>query len=275
MSPRRPILRYHGSKWRIAPWILEYLPPHDVYVEPYGGGAAVLLRKPRSRLEVYNDIDGDVVHVFRVMRDQPNELLRNLVMTPFAREEFELAHEDTDDPIERARRTIVRSFMGHGSASIQRQYRSGFRARGIRSTTSPPIDWIHYPESMIAVVERLRGVVIENRPALDVIQQHDGPSTVMYVDPPYPMSVRHKGAKWNRCYANDMDDDDHRELADVLHDLIGGVLVSGYQSDFYNEIYGDWRRVECQAFADGAVSRTECLWISPIADSVMRQVPLW
>src|SRR5690606_6837914 len=96
----RPIIRYHGGKWRIAPWIISHFPEHRVYVEPFGGGGSVLLRKPRSYAEVYNDLDGEIVNLFRVARDCGDELIRSVELTPFARDEFMLAYEETEDPIE-------------------------------------------------------------------------------------------------------------------------------------------------------------------------------
>jgi DNA adenine methylase len=128
-APTRPVLRYHGGKFRKAPWIIGHFKPHRVYVEPYGGGASVLMRKPRADFEVYNDLDGDVVNVFRVLRDRRRSraLEQLLRLTPWARAEFELSYEASDDPVERARRTIVRCFMGHGTTS-RRKNRTGFRA---------------------------------------------------------------------------------------------------------------------------------------------------
>jgi len=113
VAPTRPVLRYHGGKWRLASWIISHFPPHRVYVEPFGGAASVLLRKPRSYAEVYNDMDGEIVNVFRVLRDpaRARELERVLRLTPFAREEFELSYIRDEDPIEQARRTIVRAFI--------------------------------------------------------------------------------------------------------------------------------------------------------------------
>ena len=115
---KRPMLRYHGGKWRLAPWIISVFPEHRIYVEPYGGGASVLLRKARSYAEVYNDLDGEVVNVFRVVRDHGPCLKEKLYYTPFSRDEFKRSYEETDDPIERARRTIARSFMGFGSNAV-------------------------------------------------------------------------------------------------------------------------------------------------------------
>lgn len=130
MPPQRPILRYHGGKWLLAPWIIQHLAPHHTYIEPFGGAASVLLRKARSYAEVYNDLDGDVVNLFRVARDRGEELRQALALTPFAREEFEASYAETSDPLERARRMVVRSFQGFGSAA----------ASGERRTHGVPLD---------------------------------------------------------------------------------------------------------------------------------------
>lgn len=257
----RPVLRYHGGKWRLAPWIIQHFPKHKVYVEPFGGAASVLLRKERSYAEVYNDLDNEVVNLFCVLRDpeQSVELRRLLELTPFARREFELSYVASDDPIEQARRTMVRSFMGFGSNAHNRK--TGFRSNTTRPTTIPAHDWQNWPGTMPEIVERLRGVVIENRVAIDVIRHYDGQNALIYADPPYVHRTRKVGQVGN--YRYEMTDDDHRELAQVLHECQGMVVVSGYPSALYDELYGDWKRVDRTAFADGAQKRTECLWLSP------------
>jgi len=261
VAPTRPVLRYHGGKWRLASWIISHFPPHRVYVEPFGGAASVLLRKPRSYAEVYNDLDGEIVNVFRVLRDPASarELERVLRLTPFAREEFELSYIRDEDPIEQARRTIVRSFMGFGSNAHNRA--TGFRSNSNRSGTTPAHDWAHYPDQIGAFVERLRGVVIENRPAIEVIRQHDSYETLHYIDPPYIHGARGAGQIGN--YRYEMTDDDHRELAEVLRSVRGAVVVSGYPTPLYEELYAGWRMVARPAYADGARRRTEALWLSP------------
>jgi DNA adenine methylase len=268
MTPTRPALRYHGGKWRLAPWIISHFPPHKIYVEPFGGGASVLLRKPRSYAEVYNDQWGIVVNVFRVLRDpdQAAELERLIRLTPFARDEFVECGDDQisqiEDPIERARRTIFRSFAGFGSAATNAKFTTGFRANSNRSGTTPAHDWAHYPDQIKFFVERLQGVIIENRPAMEVIRQHDAPNALHYIDPPYPHSTRSM-QRGNVAYAHEMTDDDHRELAGVLRSVKGMVIVSGYSCDLYDELFGDWRRLDRRHHADGAQDRTECLWFSP------------
>jgi DNA adenine methylase len=264
-SPTRPVLRYHGGKWRLAPWIIRHFPPHRTYVEPFGGAGSVLMRKPRSYSEVYNDQWGDVVNVFRVLRDEASaaRLAALLHLTPFARAEFEAPWPEEVDQVERARRTIFRSLAGFGSASTNGKYSTGFRSNSNRSHTTPAHDWANYPAHVPAFTERFRGVVIEQRPALRVIEQHDGPEVLIYCDPPYPLSTRNV-ARGNARYACEMTDSDHRELAARLHQVEGMVVISGYPCELYDrELYPDWERITKVALADGARRRTEVLWLNP------------
>lgn len=267
----RPPLRYHGGKWRLAPWIIAHFPAHRTYVEPFGGGASVLLRKPRAYAEVYNDLDGEVVNLFSVLRgaDSAARLCAAIRLTPFARVEFEGAYLADADPVERARRLVVLSHMGFGTAAMRqtrngRRQRTGFRGNTTRSGTTPAGDWTGMPAVLAAVADRMRGVVVENRPAATVAQAHDGPATLHYVDPPYPHSTRGQSSRWN--YVHEMGDDDHRDLAAVLRRLRGAVVLSGYACPLYDlELYPDWRRFERAVHADGARDRTEVLWLNPAA----------
>ena len=264
-SRPRPIVRYHGGKWKLAPWIIQHLPEHRVYVEPYGGGASVLLRKPRSYAEVYNDLDGEIVNVFRMARERGEELCRALELTPFSRVEFLESYQPSPDPLEQARRTIIRSFQGFGSAAVCGEV-SGFRANSNRSGTTPAHDWRNYPTALVMLIERLRGVVIEQRDAMQVMQAHDSPETVHYVDPPYVHSTRSekvRGTANRKSYKHEMTDDQHRALSEFLHGLKGAVVLSGYHSPLYDGLYADWARTEKHANADGARPRVEVLWFSP------------
>lgn len=262
-SPKRPVLRYHGGKWKLAPWIIQHFPPHTIYVEPFGGAASVLLRKERSYAEVYNDLDGEVVNLFRVLRNpaQARELVRLVTLTPFAREEQAGSYILADDPIEQARRMLVRSFMGYGTGSALHR-KTGFRNNATRPGTTPAHDWMHYPAALEAIIERLRGVVIEHRPALDLVEIFDEPLTLFYCDPPYVHETR-SAANVGDVYKHEMTDDQHRELAAALHAVRGAVVLSGYRCDLYDELYADWRRVDRATHADGARDRVESLWLSP------------
>lgn len=260
----RPLLRYHGGKWRLAPWIISHMPSHRVYVEPFGGGGSVLIRKPRSYAEVYNDLDGEIVNLFRVVRDHGPELVRRVALTPFARDEFEDSYQPTGDVVEQARRTMVRCGMGFGSSAMNTDNKTGFRGSATRSGTHPGLDWRNQPENLECVIERLRGVIIENRSALEVMRYHDAPTTLHYVDPPYV----HESRKWKggkEAYRHEMTDDDHRCLAECLNGLCGMVILSGYHSALYEELFSGWSCVERRAFADKASVRTECLWLRNIS----------
>lgn len=242
-----------------------------------GGAGSVLLRKPRTYAEVYNDLDGEVVNLFRVLRneDTAEHLIEKLHNTPFARAEFELSYEPACDEVEQARRTVVRSFMGFGSAAASGHV-TGFRANSNRSGTTPAHDWMHFPDVLPAIIERLRGVVIENRPAHDVILQHDSPATLFYIDPPYPHEVRHDGSESKELYRHEMTEDDHRELADVLFSVKGMVVISGYPCDLYDEdLYAGWHRVTRNALADGARKRTEVLWMNTHSEAWSKALPLF
>lgn len=268
VHPTRPVLRWHGGKWNLAPWIISHFPEHRAYVEPYGGAASVLLRKPRSYAEVYNDLDDEVVNLFRVMRDPAaaGQLITALSLTPFARSEFEGAYGETSDSIEKARRLVIRSHMGFGSDGHNTAVKTGFRADSNKSGTTPARDWLTLPDKLGAVVERLRGVVIECRPALKVIKTHDREDTLHYIDPPYMPDTRsaksRKGGGKYHAYKHEMTRDDHAELLDVLQQLEGMVIVSGYPSDLYDNALAGWRKVTRAALADGARPRTECLWMN-------------
>lgn len=272
-APSRHLLRWHGGKWRLAPWIIAHLPPHRIYVEPFGGAASVLLRKDRAYGEIYNDLDDEVVGLFRVLRDEASaaRLVQQLRLTPFARTEFEGAYVPCDEPVERARRLIVRSYMGfgsnaHASAGSVRPS-TGFRANSNRSGTTPALDWANYPGVLPAIVERLSGVVIENRPALDVMRQHDGGATLHYVDPPYMPELRGLGNRYDpkHQYRHELTRDDHAALLEALSGLAGMVVLSGYPDPLYDARLANWRRVQTLAYADGARERTEVLWLNPAA----------
>lgn len=267
MNVSCPVLRYHGGKFRLAPWIIRHFPPHRCYVEPFGGAAGVLVQKERAYAEVYNDLDGDIVNLFRVLREpgQCVRLIEQLLLTPYARDEFNIAFESTDEPIERARRTLVRAEMGFGSAGATKGH-TGFRVDTRRKYGTAQQLWSRFPENLARVCERLRGVMIENRPAVDVIRQHDASDTLFYVDPPYLLSTRYVGAKHGRYYNCELTSDDHAELLEILRSLKGMVAISGYASPEYADALHGWLMASTEArisSARGTALRTECLWLNP------------
>lgn len=278
-APKRPILRYHGGKWRLAPWIIQHFAPHAAYVEPYGGGGSVLLQKDRSIAEVYNDLDGEIVNLFRVARDRGAELVRAVELTPYSRNDFHESFLPSEDPLEQARRTVIRSYMGFGGNLTrpnrdQTPQRTGFRDYSKKNRGPiPATDWRTWPAQLPNIIDRLRGVVIEHRPALEVICSHDGPETLHYIDPPYVHSTRGFDAGGtHRAYRHELTDNDHRDLAGALRAGRGMVVVSGYACDLYDrELFPDWQRHERPHLADGARPRTEVLWLNPAAAEALHR----
>ena len=294
--PTRPVLRYYGGKWRLAPWVISHFPPHRTYVEPFGGAASVLMRKPRSYAEVYNDLDEEVVNVFRVLRRPAlaRQLRRYVELTPFARAEFEEAYSsDSADQVERARRTLIKAFMSFSSTGMfsdrargMRTHASrqgigtGFRGIGRAAGANAASDWARWPQAIPAFTERLRGVVIDRRPALDVMAQHDDVDTLHYVDPPYVLGTRGdnrlRGAgSGGSVYRHEMVDDDHRELLAFLRELSGMVVISGYPTSLYDDLLRDWTRLEREHRADHAKATVECLWLNSAVTDRLVQPDLW
>lgn len=273
MSVTRPVLRYFGGKFLLAPWIISNMPKHRVYVEPFGGAASVLMQKPRSYAEVYNDLDGRIVNVFQVLRNPTTaqELERLLRFTPFSRTEFEdVASEDCADPVESARRTIIRSFMGFGADSVcEPDKATGFRSNSNRSGTTPAHEWVNYLPAIQQFTERLQGVVIENVDAFDALKRFDCSDALFYVDPPYVTDTR----KRTKAYKYEMTNEQHHALIENLKSVRGMVMLSGYAHPIYETL--GWARIERKAFADGAGERTEVLWLNPAAANNLPQPELF
>jgi len=270
MAGSNGLIRYFGGKVKIAPWIVAHLPPHRVYVEPFGGGAAVLLAKPRARVEVYNDLDDGLVNLFRVLRHptQGEQLLRLVRLTPYARKEFEAAYEPTDDPVERARRLLVRSHLGHGGEATNGR-RTGFRRASHRKearSTHPALDWPRYPARLARLIARLAGVVVEHRPAIEVMAYYDAPDTATYLDPPYLVELLQN--PYDRLYNHPLAPLGHEDLAAAASRCAGTVLVSGYHSPLYDRLYAGWQRHERRAVTTGGGRRTEVLWIKPAGHQI-------
>jgi DNA adenine methylase len=253
-SEKRPALRYYGGKWNLGPWIISHFPKHTNYVEPCGGAASVLLQKPRSSLETYNDLEGTIVNFFRVLRDSPDELIRRVRLTMWARDEYLLSMEQDADPIESARRFFVGSWM-----SISGMGDTGWRCvTNNEKRNSPSFDLKVIEQSWL--VERLRGVQIENKDCFECIETYDAPNTLIYFDPPYMAETRTHGQR----YKIDADNAFHVRAAAALHEVEGMVIVSGYDCDLYGDLYEahGWQRHDREAQTNGA-PRIESVWLSP------------
>lgn len=271
-----PLMRYHGAKFRLADWIMSFFPPHNTYVEPFGGAAGVLLQKPRSMSEVYNDMDDQIVNVFRVLQDKKlaAELIEKLMVTPYSRAEFELAYKPTDDIVDCARRTLIRAGMGFGSAGSTKN-KTGFRIDSARKYGTSAQLWSRYPLQISAFIERLQGVIIENRPAITVIDNHDGDDTCFFVDPPYMHSTRKMGH--SACYNHEMSDSDHELLLQKLLSCDGYIVLSGYDTELYNDVLSNWNKFHKKArisAGKGTGVRSEYVWLNPRCNEKQLQISL-
>jgi DNA adenine methylase len=262
------VLRYHGGKYRLAPWILSFFPKHAVYVEPYGGAASVLMQKVPVKAECYNDLDGQVVNVFRVLRDPVSaaELRRRVQLTPFARDELDWSYAEATDPIDAAHKLIIRSFMGHGTDGATRGCRTGFRSKLTDGRSLPSAEWASWSDAIPTFTARLASVTIENRDALEVIARMDHRKALFYVDPPYVHSARTavmSKSSGSLGYRHEMVDAQHQLLAETLRRVKGMVVLNGYPTALYDEhLYADWERHEKQSVIDGNRKRTEVVWLN-------------
>jgi len=242
---------------------------HRTYVEPFGGGASVLLRKERSLGECYNDLDGSIVNVFRVLQDPEKAaaLQRRMIFTPFARAEFTRCYEPALDDVDGACKTIAMSFMGYGTDTATRKGTSGFNVKISDSGDFHSNAWAGWPDCVPDFIDRLRGVVIEQRDAKVIMARLDSEETFFFVDPPYVISTRSSKVKKGdgHGYRHEMSNADHVELAKTMHSLQGMILLAGYPSALYGELYADWHHIERSHLSYLGKKSTECLWFNAAA----------
>lgn len=255
---------WYGGKFSHLDWLLPLLPPCHHYCEPFSGSAAVLLNRPPTKIETYNDLDGEVCNFFRVLRDEKEKLIEAIALTPFSREEFGIACILDPDvaPFERARRFYIRARQVRTglaqTATIGRWANCKNTSRGGMSGVISR--WLGGVDQLAAIAERLIRVQIENRPAIDVIRLYDSPDTLFYCDPPYVHSTRGD----TKAYGFEMKDDEHRALAAVLNSVAGHVAISNYDCDLMDELYPQphWHRTRSAERTNHATKgkRTEVLW---------------
>lgn len=251
-------MRYFGGKWNLAAWIIGKFPRHNAYVEPFGGAASVLLRKARSRVEVYNDVADTVVNFFEVLRNKPEELIRALELTLFAKSEYDRCREQDGTDIERARRFFVRSWGGNQGTNPEGRNR-GWRRTPDRNVA---IQYYSAAQALHETATRLQGVAIDNLDYAEILKRYDGPDTLFYVDPPYLLSTRKSQSVRDGYGRYDMTRDDHELLLARLLAVSGRVLLSGYPSELYEHALSQWTRYERVSKTNkGTV--TEVLWIKP------------
>lgn len=262
---------WYGGKYRMFDFLLKHMPQDTHhFVDVFGGSGVVLLNRPKCAMNTYNDIDGDLVNFFQVLRDDGDALIRALQFTPYSRKEFALAISKKNDAsltnLERARIFYCRAmfvFAGKpqnaGASSFSCSVAIDSRRGGM---TSDVKKYLGHIEKLTDIVIGLRGVQIENLPALDILRRYDRESTFFYCDPPYVHTTRMSGA--TKIYAGEMGDAEHTEIATVLSSIKGKAMVSGYRSDLYDKLFSDWRRVdEGPKYSTCAqADRRECIWMN-------------
>lgn len=248
------LLNYPGAKWGMAKMICSMMPAHRSYLEPFFGSGAVLFNKHPSAIETVNDIDCDITNFFKVLREQPDRLAEAISLTPYSREVFNDAHENrgTED-FDRAYRFAIRSKMGHGFKTYQK---TGFKIDVYARERSYCVGcWNRMPESLLSAAARLKGVQIENQPALDVIRKFNHDNVLIYADPPYLLDTR--GGKQ---YRHEMNEQDHMDMLAALLEHKGPVILSGYPSEMYDSELKGWSWIDRKAYNQNADQRTEVLW---------------
>lgn len=253
------VIKYPGAKWSLAQWIIGHFPPHHSYLEPFFGSGAVLFTKERSAIETVNDLDRDVVNLFRWTREDPERLAREIYLIPYARDVYDKAFEDQyieTDSFQRAVNFYIRMMMGHGFRTTGEKVGWKNDVQG-REAAYAAKYWCKTPDVIRTAAERLRGVQIENRPAVELISRFNFPNVLIYADPPYIL-----GTRYGKQYRHEMTDKDHCDLLDALKAHKGPVLLSGYDSDLYNDALRTWHRAEIGTIAQTSTKRREILWMN-------------
>lgn len=259
----RPLLTYYGSKWNCADWIISHLPKHSTYVDVFGGSAAVLLNKPKQGTEVYNDINQDLVNLFRVVRDESKakQLADKIYMTPWSRVEFEEAYTETDDEIERARRLLTRSFLGWGSRGAT--VNTGFRWIADLNCERVALNRFcnYIPQDILDACNRFKQVQIESLDYKILVERYDSKETLFYFDPPY----MHETRVSKKVYEGEMTYQEHEQFLEIACNIKGMALISGYSSELYLEKLNGWEMHKRKALSvnAGKGSFIECLWCHP------------
>lgn len=258
---------WYGGKYSHLDWLLPLLPKTKHFCEPFAGSTAVLINREPSPIETYNDLDGEVTNFFQVLRNRPNELIRKISLTPFSYEEYKKACKKKNNSkglskVETARLFYIRARQARtGLAQGATPGRWAHCRLTSRAEMAGAVSrWLGAIEDLPLIAQRLLRVQIENRPAIEVIKRYDSPETLFYCDPPYPHECRGDV----HAYGYEMTDDEHRELADVLHSVKGKVAISAYRCNLMDDLYGDWECVEASEKLCHSVKRKrkEALWVN-------------
>lgn len=252
------VLKYPGSKWNIAKDLIYLIPPHHSYVEPYFGSGAVLFNKEPSNIETVNDLDSDVTNLFRCIQKDSERLARLVMTTPYSREEYDKQFDGKGyaSDYQRAAGFLVKCWQGHGFRT--NGYKVGWKndVQG-RERAYALWNWYRLPEWVIEIAERLRKVQIENRPALEVIERFNYENAFMYIDPPYLLETRRA-----KQYKHEMTDADHEELLKLILKSRAKIMISGYESDMYNDYLNGWSKSAFRSCAEHNGTRQEVVWMN-------------
>lgn len=254
----KSVLKYPGSKWSISDWIINNFPQHHSYVEPYFGSGAVFFSKYQSAIETINDLDEDVINLFKCIRDDSEALARKIAMTPYSRQAYDESFETIEgNEIDKALKFLVRCWQGHGFRT--NGYKVGWKndVQG-RENMYAVYNWYRLPEWVMSIVDRLKQVQIESRPALEVIKRFNYPNVLIYADPPYLLGTRRA-----KQYKHEMSDQDHVEMLETLLQHKGKIILSGYQSELYDEMLKGWHKDNIKGSAEyHGADRKEILWMN-------------
>ena len=259
----RAVFRYTGSKWGIADWIIEHFPENYekmIYLEPFAGSGAVFFNKRPSAVETINDLDSDIVNLFYVLRNHPNELKEALLLTPYSREEYDKAFEITDEPIEKARRYMVKTNQAIGA---KLNSKCGWRNHKQIKIGGTACKWNGITDTIDAATTRLRGsaknlVQIEHMDAIKLIARYNTPDALIYIDPPYVRSARKSGA----LYRHEMDDEQQVQLLKIISSSQAKIIISGYRNELYEKHLQGWETDYTLSQTTSTEMAEEVIWMN-------------
>ena len=264
MNEIKPILRWPGAKWRIAKWIISHFPAHGTYLEPFFGSGAVFFNKPLSKTETINDIDDNIVNLFKICRNNPIELAKKMEMTPYSKTEYIFCRKNyacENDELERARQYLVAIWQGFGGKTFQETSWAHDRTNSVFR----PKYFAEVPQRILGIISRLRMAQIENRDAIELIDMYNRKDCLIYADPPYMKSTR-SNLHYEYEFASE---DEHKKLLEVILHHKGPVIISGYSNKLYDEwlvLENGWDKQSIRVQANAGKSTIECIYLNPICN---------
>lgn len=249
-------LKYPGSKWNLVPKLLALIPEHHTYLEPFFGSGALFFSKAPSAIETINDMDNQVVNLFSCIRDDPERLARMVMTIPYSRYQYDQSYKvEYSDPYENALQFLIKCWQGYG---FRTNGKVGWKndIQG-RESMYALWNWYRLPDIVVDTAERLRKVQIENRPALEVMERYDFENVFIYLDPPYVLGTRAR-----KQYMHEMTDRDHVDLLNFCLRSKAKIMISGYESDLYNNMLEGWNKRQFDSCAEMSGKRDEIIWFN-------------